>query len=75
MGESQENVIDFMAHRRRKGRLNEPWIDKHQIAQHFGVSPRTIYRWVRSGCPVHPLRGGALRFVLSEVVEWHDQRA
>lgn len=39
------------------------------LAVRMGVSRKTVYRWMRDGCP-HLKHGGITRFVLSEVVEW-----
>jgi transposase len=40
-------VIDFQqARARRVARANEPWLSKREIAAHFGVSVRTITRWM-----------------------------
>ena len=39
------------------------------VAEHFGVSIRTVRRWIKKGVP-HRRVGGMIRFNLSEVDEW-----
>lgn len=57
----------------------EPYKNKQQIAEHFGVSTRTVDRWILSGCPVLRLGGSGLgrtpRFRLSDVSAWIDTQA
>ena len=57
----------------------EPYKNKQQIAAHFGVSVRTVERWMTSGCPVLRLSGEGLgnrpRFRLSDVSAWIDTQA
>lgn len=67
-------VIDLGEARRRRDLRTEAWVKKERVAEFFGVSTRTVYRWVREGCPVKRLRGGALRFQLGALAEWHGQR-
>ena len=54
----------------------EPYKNKQQIAEFFGVSIRTVERWMTSGCPVLRLGGEGLgkrpRFRLSDVSAWID---
>jgi transposase len=67
-------VIDFQqARARRVARANEPWLSKREIAAHFGVSVRTITRWMQDGMPyrkryeqAHP------RFQISRCEEWME---
>lgn len=57
----------------------EPYKNKQQVAAFFGVSVRTVERWVNSGCPVLRLGGEGLgkrpRFRLSDVSAWIDTQA
>lgn len=57
----------------------EPYKNKQQIAEFFGVSIRTVERWMASGCPVLRLGGEGLgkrpRFRLSDVSAWIDTQA
>ena len=49
----------------------EPWLDKDQVARHFGVGKRTVERWVAQGCPSSPrLIGGKRKFRLGAVEHW-----
>lgn len=76
------NVIDMAAVRssRRRSRRRsdgpEPWLTKRQIAEHFGVSVRTIERWRQQadfpGRRVHGDRG-VVRFSLAECEEWLER--
>lgn len=58
----------------RRPRTDEPRVTKKQVAAHFGVSTKTIDRYMRR--PVNPLpfekpfERGAVRFVMSEVEAW-----
>jgi len=47
-----------------------------QVAELIGVSTETILRWTRHGdLPAIRLPGGALRFRMSNLELWLDQRA
>lgn len=55
---------------------HEPWVTKRQLSGHFGVSPRSIERWVKEGLPsiqVGPTK--VRRFQLSVVEEWLRERS
>lgn len=65
-----DNVIELAEARRRRDQSNEPWVRKEVAAEFFDVKPRTIYRWVRRGCPAKRLPGGTLRFQLGPMREW-----
>lgn len=42
----------------------------NDIARHFGVSPRTVFRWVeKTDIPFRRV-GGTIRFRLTEVDDW-----
>lgn len=46
------------------------------VAEHFGVSTRTVRRWLKSDDPPpHRRAGSAIRFRLDEVDEWSQRRA
>ena len=46
------------------------------IAKHFGVSTRTVWRWLKSAdAPPHRRVGNLVRFVITEVDEWGKGRA
>jgi excisionase family DNA binding protein len=61
------DVIPF----RPRDSQQEPWLRERQLAQHFGVSERTIRRWRHAGMP-SKLLGGSRRFRLSDVEAWHQ---
>lgn len=65
-------VLSFADAQRRRELLNEPWVKREAVAQHFSVSTRTVYRWVKDGCPVKRLRGGTMRFQIGAISEWLD---
>lgn len=70
-------VLSFEAAQQRRAMASEPWVKKEAVAGHFSVSTRTVYRWVKAGCPVKRLRGGTLRFQLGPIGAWleHGQQS
>lgn len=70
MGELAE-VVD-LASRRRSAVVDEPRETKRELARRWGVSERSIERWMRErGLPYEkPFDGGMVRFVPSVVDEW-----
>ena len=73
--QQQGVVIDFAAAKRRREQSTEPWVKKEDVAEHFSVSTRTVYRWVEAGCPIKRLRGGTLRFQIGPLSDWLDGQA
>jgi predicted DNA-binding transcriptional regulator AlpA len=73
----QDNVIELFGGGRRRPAVDEPRVTKKFVAAHFGVSPKTIERYM--GRAVNPLPyekpfvNGAVRFVMSEVERWWRQ--
>jgi phage terminase Nu1 subunit (DNA packaging protein) len=63
-------ILAFPA-RVREGETWEPWVDERKVAQHFGVSTRTVRRWRLAGMPSQPF-GGSRRFRLSQCERWHQ---
>ena len=51
-------------------------LNRKQLADAMGVTPPTIDRWVRDGCPVkaRPGRGKPMEFSLPDVVAWWGER-
>jgi hypothetical protein len=49
--------------------IDEPWMSKASLARHFGVSTRTVERWVSRGCASRTI-AGMRRFRLSDVEEF-----
>jgi excisionase family DNA binding protein len=49
------------------------WLSKAEIAAHFGVSTRTITRWMSErGMPFQrPWRGAHPRFRIADCERWH----
>jgi phage terminase Nu1 subunit (DNA packaging protein) len=47
----------------------EPWVPKLQTASHYGVSTKTVERWVKRGCPSRMI-GNRRHFRLSAVDEF-----
>jgi predicted DNA-binding transcriptional regulator AlpA len=74
--QGESNVVDLFGGRRRRRRSEEPRVTKAVVAEHFGVSEKTIERYMRPGRGRRPLphekpfERGAVRFVLSEVEAW-----
>lgn len=74
MTEQGARIFDFGDAKRRKEQSTEPWVRKEQVAEFFDTSTRTVYRWVKKGCPVKRLPGGTLRFQLGPMKDWLDSR-
>jgi len=56
-------------------RADRPRKTKAEIAAHFGVSERTISRWMQRGMPFEkPFEGGSVRFLLVECDAWFRRR-
>lgn len=71
MGEG--NVVRLDEVRARRG-AQPPMLRKADIAQYFGVTERTITRWMDRGLPFHKrFEGGAVRFRLVECVAWFER--
>lgn len=45
------------------------------VSEHFGVSIRTVRRWLKSTDIPHRRVGGIIRFSIDEVDEWMKDRA
>lgn len=52
----------------------EPWLNRAQLAQHFGMSPRWVSLRVQDGMPSRTF-GRARRFRVSECERWLHDRA
>ena len=49
---------------------NKPDATVGDVADHFGISTRTVRRWLKSTDIPHRKVSGTLRFNLAEVDEW-----
>jgi excisionase family DNA binding protein len=50
--------------------MSERWLSVNEIAEHLGVNPDTIYKWIiRKKMPAHKL-GRLWKFMATEVDEW-----
>jgi excisionase family DNA binding protein len=65
-------VVDLAAERERRGVRTERLWTKAEIAAHFGVSTRTVERWMRDrGFPcLRRFEGGSVRFRLADCEAW-----
>lgn len=52
------------------------WLDQSELAERYGVTRQTIYRWRKRGLapPAHRI-GGRYLFKESEVDEWESSAA
>lgn len=50
-------------------RLREPWLDKHQFAEHLSSSPRWVVAREEEGMP-SAMIAGKLKFKVSEAEPW-----
>lgn len=56
--------------------VTRPDASVEDVARHFGVSERTVRRWLKADDPPpHRRVGNLIRFDLSEVDEWARARA
>ena len=71
-------VLDLAAARERRlprATPTQPRVTKDEVATHYGVSTRTITRWMRRGLPFEkPYEGGAVRFELGACEAWMRRR-
>lgn len=73
-------VIDLSRERARRGLAIEPWITKQQVARHYGVSTKTVERWMndpryrRGGrqAPHRRVFGGPAKFQLVQLELWME---
>lgn len=49
------------------------WKDYNELAEHFGVSVSTIFRWEKKGLPYHKI-GGVKRYNVEECDTWFIQQ-
>ncbi len=50
--------------------MQERWLSVAEIAEHLGVNPDTIYKWItRKKMPAHKL-GRLWKFLATEVDQW-----
>ena len=50
--------------------MQERWLSIAEIAEHLGLKPDTVYKWIdRKGLPAHKM-GRLWKFKASEVDEW-----
>ena len=54
---------------------NKPDATVADLAKHYGVSERTVRRWLADTDIPHRRVGGTIRFVLAEVDEWTKARS
>jgi excisionase family DNA binding protein len=67
-------LLDLSAERAK--RLPEPWKSKREIAEHLGVSIRTVQRWMNEGLPFSKVfERGPAKFRRTEVDQWLKGRA
>jgi len=67
-------VVDLSAERAK--RQPEPWKSKREIAEHLGVTIRTVQRYMVAGMPYHKVfERGPARFKVSEVDSWMREQA
>lgn len=67
-------VVDLAVYRAARG-APEAWCRKQQVADHFGVSARTVERWQAQGCPFRKVSRALVLFRLSEVDRWLEDGA
>ncbi len=72
--ENEGRVLSFAARASERGLVLEPWVRKQQVAEHFGVSERTLERWRAEGMPCRRLSSTLIRYRLSECEEWLSAR-
>lgn len=70
------SLAAFRQRRRAPAAADEPWVSKRKVAEHFGVSTRTIERWMDRGLPHDRPYGdrGHVRFKLGLCDDWAQRR-
>ena len=58
----------------KASRLLEAALNKKQLAEHFGVSVRTVESWMARGCVPYYKLGKLIYFRISEVYAFWDER-
>ena len=56
------------------GAGREQWVTKLRLAQHFGVSLKTVERWTSGGMPCLRTKR-TVRYQISACERWHGVRA
>jgi predicted DNA-binding transcriptional regulator AlpA len=56
-----------------ENRIHQPWLTKHQLAEHLAVSDRWIELQQHVGLPYLRM-GGIIRYRVSEVETWIRER-
>ena len=50
--------------------MSERWLSVEEIAEHIGVNPDTVYKWItRRRMPAHKV-GRLWKFLASEIDQW-----
>lgn len=72
---SQATVVSLDAHRAARG-APEAWVRKAQVAEHLGVSTRTVERLMEGANPLPHKRvsRGLVLFRIGEVERWMEER-
>lgn len=55
----------------------EPYVNRAELQEIFGVSPRTVARWISEGCPCVRIGSGGRgdpRFRVSKIDAWLENR-
>jgi excisionase family DNA binding protein len=51
---------------------DKPRLNVKEVAEFWGVDPRTVYRWIEKGVIVAVKKGGSLRIPRESALEYKD---
>ncbi|MBJ7336052.1 helix-turn-helix domain-containing protein [Mycolicibacterium sp.] len=55
--------------------ISDRWLSRQELADRLGVPPKTTAQWATKGTgPPHAKIGRHVRYRLSDVIKWEDQR-
>lgn len=70
-GRSQGKVVSLVDYREAK--KPERWVGAAMVADHFGVTTKTIERWRKKGMPSRKPPGQHRRYRISECDDWFQR--
>lgn len=61
----------FFKDKRMTNKNNQKhWLRISELSKHFSVSERTVFRWIKAGCPRLKIGKSGARFNPEDVEQW-----